>query len=106
MSPSDIHSATISVNYLIGAITGGGVFNLSLIAGWEKWRAWRKGKQEGTMEQKMKDLEEKNKEDREVIRGFKETLENISREVSGLAVRMAAFTGVANGIDYRRKGES
>lgn len=104
MSPSGIQSATTSVSYLIGAIGGSGVLNLSLIVGWEKWKARRKGKEEGIMEQKMKELETKHTEDRETIKGFKETLERISAEVSGLAVRMAAFTGVANGIDYRKGG--
>lgn len=106
MSPSDIHSATANIFSLLAAIGGGGAFNIGILFGWEKWRARRKGKQEGTMEQKVKNLEDWRAEDREVINGFKDTLESISSQTNKLALQFAAYTQIANGVDYRKRGES
>lgn len=104
MSPSDIHSATSNISYFLGYIGSAGALNLGTIIGWEKWKARRRGREEGTMEQKMRDLEEKRSEDRKTIEGYGKSLEKIAEDVGALARQIAAFTGVANGIDYRKGG--
>lgn len=104
MSPSDVHSATSSISYLLGWIGVSGLLQIGIIWLHDRRRVKREGKKEGAMAEKIKTLETERIADRRIMENYGKALERIANEIGALGRQFAAFSGVANGIDYRKEG--